>query len=287
MKSLKVLFKLFFAIAIIGFVLFLVAGSIFPSLPAKLQLYFAKDSIPIDDIISTKNNVITYEFVGDPYNYNYWATYEPYKEILNCSNNKYLLIENGKTEGAVSDPVTKFNVPETAKVYEVTAEELKKCLKVMNKDLTDFWIAEGREDIVSANGSFPHNLKLIEEQYVDAIKTLTKSSNMGMYVNSPKGFLNNEKLKFTLNETNDFKSFGLMVDTNNIEIEKLAVFTKGRVVGIVSADVTTKQKDNKAQKLEWVPGVGETKRVTFFVDVIPSTTSAMGYNKNNIEVLNY
>lgn len=287
MKALKVLFKIFFAIAVIGFVLFLVAESIFPSLPAKLQLYFAKDSIPIDDIISTKNIVKSYEFVGDPYNYNYWATYEPYKEILDCSNNKYLLIENGKTEGAVSDPVTEFNVPETAKVYEVTAEELESCLETMNKDLIDFLMAAGREDIISHSGAFCHELKLIEKQYIDAVETLTKSSNRGGYVSSPKGFLNNKRIKSSGNDTRYFEEYGLMVDTDNIEIEKIAVFTKGRVIGIVSADVTTTQKENEAKSLDWVPEVGETKRVTFFVDVIPSTTSAMEYNKNNIEVINY
>ncbi|MDD6881947.1 MAG: hypothetical protein PUE18_10300 [Firmicutes bacterium] len=95
------------------------------------------------------------------------------------------------------------------------------------------------------------------------------------------------KINFNQDETDAFEEFGLMVDSENVELEKLVVFTKGRVVGIVSADITTKQKDNNALQLEWVPEVGETKRVTFFVDVIPTTSSGIMYNKLNIEVVNY
>lgn len=287
MKALKVLFKIIFAIAIIGFVLFLVAGSIDRTFVSKVEALFKKDAIPMEELLTSKEPAATVNITGNPNDNLYWSTYASYKEVFNSSENKYLLVENGKTEGEYTNPLDQYSSSAFVKVYALSADELESCLMDMNEDCMAYLKEQGREDSIWPTGSFAHDLKLIEKQYLDAVKTLTKTSSLGMYSGNKKSFLNNLKIKFTQDETKNFEEFGLMVDSKNVELEKLAVFTKGRVVGVVSADITTKQKDNNALQLDWVPEVGETKRVTFFVDVIPTTSSGITYNKLNIEVIDY
>lgn len=287
MKVLKALFKIIFAIAVIGFVLFLVVGSIDRTFVSKVEAFFKKDAIPMEELLATKEPVATINLNGNPDDNLYWSTYGPYKEVFNCSDNKYLLVENGKTEGEYSNPLDEYHTSKLVKDYALSAEELESCLMNINEDYMAYLTEQGQGESIPPTGAFAHDLKFIEKQYLDAVKTLIKKSHLGMYAGSKKSFLNNIKIKFTQNETKDFEDFGLMVDSKNVEVEKLAVFTKGRIVGIVSADVTTKQKENNALQLDWVPEVDETKRIAFFVDAIPTTSAGILYNKINIEVINY
>lgn len=254
---------------------------------SKVEALFKKDAIPMEELLTSKEPVATVNITGNPNDNLYWSTYASYKEVFNSSEKKYLLVENGKTEGECENPLDQYSSSAFVNVYALSADELEGCLMDMNEDLMAYLTEQGRADTIWPTGSFAHDLKLIEKQYLDAVKTLTKTSNLGMYSGNKKSFLNNLKIKFTQDETKNFEEFGLMVDSKNVELDKLAVFTRGKVVGIVSADITTKQKDNQALQLDWVPEVGKTKRVTFFVDVIPTTSSGITYNKLNIEVIKY
>lgn len=275
-------------ILLVGMVIFLgvlVIGSSNPAIFQEISSMFEKDRPTTNEIIEGKELIKTQEFKGDPHNHNYWATYNAYKDIINCSTEKYILVENGSTVGCIAVPVTDGNESAEVSIYALSKDEMNICLKNMNDQLIAFMQETGRGETIWPSGAYPQDINLLEAQFEDSIKTLTKSSDMGFYVSSPKEFLNGDTINFNINETKDFENYGLMVDTKNITVEKIVIFTKGRSLGIVSADVTTILKENKAKNLDWVPAVGETKRVSFFVDLVPTSAKTIDYNKNNIAAI--